>query len=99
MARFDVYRNAAGEGYLLNVQSGLLTGLNTRVVVPLIPVAAAPRPAERLNQVFQFDEVKVVMVTQFLAAVPQTELGRSVGSLDACGDEISSAIDMLFLGF
>lgn len=99
MARFDVYCNALGEGYLLDVQSDLLTGLNTRVMVPLIPVASAPRPAERLNPVFQFDGDEVVMVTQFLAAVPQKELGRSLGCLEACVDEISAALDMLFLGF
>ncbi|MDA9722028.1 CcdB family protein [Luminiphilus sp.] len=99
MARFDVYRNAAGEGYLLDVQSDLLAGLSTRVVGPLMPVALAPRPAERLNPVFQFDGDTVVMVTQFLAAVPQKELGRSLGSLEAFSDDISAALDMLFLGF
>jgi hypothetical protein len=39
------------------------------------------------------------MVTQFLAAVPRKELGRALGSLEACGDDISTALDMLFLGF
>lgn len=99
MSRFDVYRNAAGVGYLLDVQSDLLAGLNTRVVAPLIPAASAPRPAERLNPVFQFDGDDVVMVTQFLAAVPQKELGRSLGSLESRAEEISAALDMLFLGF
>ena len=33
MARFDVYRNSAGEGFLLEVQADLLSHLNTRVVV------------------------------------------------------------------
>jgi len=99
VARFDVHRNAAGEGYLLDVQSDLLAGLNTRIVAPLIPVALAPRPAARLNPVLQFDGDAVVMVTQFLAAVPQKELGRTLGSLEACGDEVSAALDMLFLGF
>jgi toxin CcdB len=99
VARFDVYRNAAGEGYLLDTQSDLLAGLNTRVVAPLMPVSLAPRPAERLNPVFQFDGDTVVMVTQFLAAVPLKELGRSLGSLEAFGDDISAALDMLFLGF
>ena len=37
MARFDVYRNSAGEGFLLDVQADLLSYLNTRVVVPLLP--------------------------------------------------------------
>ena len=42
MARFDVYRNPEGSGYLLDVQADLLSDLNTRVVVPLIPAELAP---------------------------------------------------------
>jgi toxin CcdB len=34
MARFDVYRNPAGAGCLLDIQADLLSHLNTRVVVP-----------------------------------------------------------------
>lgn len=34
MARFDVYKNAGGSGYLLDVQADLLNHLNTRIVVP-----------------------------------------------------------------
>lgn len=99
MARYDVYRNEGGAGYLLDVQSDLLNGLNTRVVVPLIPADVSPSAAERLNPVFSFDDVEVVMATQFLAAVPQKELGGPLGSLERVGDEISTALDMLFLGF
>lgn len=32
MARFDVFKNEGGTGYLLDVQSDLLSGLNTRAV-------------------------------------------------------------------
>lgn len=45
MARFDIYENPACPGYLLDVQADLLDGLNTRMVVPLLPMEAAPRPA------------------------------------------------------
>jgi len=37
MARFDTFVNDGGKGRLLDVQSDLLGGLNTRVVVPLLP--------------------------------------------------------------
>lgn len=33
MARFDVFENEGGTGYLLDVQSDLFSGLNSRVVV------------------------------------------------------------------
>lgn len=49
MARYDVYPAPMDEGFLLDIQSNLLDGLNTRVVVPLLPVATAPKPAKTLN--------------------------------------------------
>jgi toxin CcdB len=57
MARFDVYRNAGGTGYLLDVQSDLLRGFNTRVVVPLLPLTEFPKPAKRLNPVFEVEGI------------------------------------------
>jgi toxin CcdB len=39
------------------------------------------------------------MATQYMAAVSETELRFGVGSLAKRQDEISTAQDMLFLGF
>ena len=39
------------------------------------------------------------MAIQFMAAVPDGELRSCVGSLAEQQDEISAALDMLFLGF
>ena len=99
MARFDVYRNTAGEGCLINIQSDLLDGLNTRIVVPLLPLADAPKAAQSLNPVFEVEGTELVMVTQFMAAVPQGELEAPIGNLANQHQEISLALDMLFLGF
>jgi toxin CcdB len=99
MARFDMFRNEGGSGYLLDVQSDLLSGLNTRVVVPLLPRSTAPSPAQRLNPVFEVEGAEVLMATQFMAAVPETELRVGVGSLTEQQHEVSVALDMLFLGF
>ncbi|WP_404419267.1 CcdB family protein [Marinospirillum sp.] len=99
MARFDFFENEGGAGYLLDVQSDLLSGLNTRVVVPLLPKPSAPFPAQRLNPVFSIEGQELVMATQFMAAVPEGELRSGVGSLTEQQDEISAALDMLFLGF
>lgn len=99
MARFDVFENKGGAGFLLDVQSDLLSGLNTRVVVPLLPKATAPSPAQRLNPVFNIEGQEVVMATQYLAAVSESELRSGVGSLVEQQNEISAALDMLFLGF
>ncbi|TVP43496.1 MAG: plasmid maintenance protein CcdB [Halomonas sp.] len=99
MARFDVFENEGGTGYLLDVQSDILSGLNTRVVVPLLPKSTAPTPAQRLNPVFSIEGQELVMATQYMAAVPEGELRSGIGSLAEKQDEISVALDMLFLGF
>ena len=41
---------------------------NTRVVVPLLPLEDAPKPAATLNPLFDIDGVEHVMVTQYMAA-------------------------------
>lgn len=99
MARFDIFQNTGSAGYLLDVQSDLLSGLNTRVVVPLLPKSSAPLPARRLNPVFEVEEQEVLMATQFMAAVPEAELRVGIGSLAGQQHAISAALDMLFLGF
>jgi toxin CcdB len=99
MARFDVYRMATAQGFLLDVQTDLLNGLSTRVVVPLLPLTNAPLPAQRLNPVFDIENLEVLMATQFLAAVPESELKEVVGNLEGFQNEISVALDMLFSGF
>lgn len=99
MARFDLYPNADGPGLLLDVQSDLMRDLNTRVVVPLVRRREAPKPAGRLNPVFEIDSAEYVMVTQFLAAVPVSELGKRAGNLAYENAVITNALDMLFSGF
>lgn len=99
MARFDIFENEGGSGYLLDIQSDILSGLNTRVVVPLLPKSSAPSPAQRLNPVFSIEGQALVMATQFMAAVPAGELRPCVGNLAEHQDDISAALDMLFLGF
>lgn len=96
MVQFDFY--AFEDGFLLDVQSGLMDRLKTRMVVPLLPVERAPKPANRLNPVFSIGDRRYVMVTQFMGAVPVVELTARAGSLAHEHDEIKPAIDMLFDG-
>ncbi|RED45132.1 CcdB family protein [Aestuariispira insulae] len=99
MARFDVYPNPDGIGYLLDVQADLLNGLNTRIVVPMLSQAQAPEPARYLNPIFQIEGVDHVMVTQLMAAVPLSVLAETVGNLSDQADDITKALDMVFQGF
>lgn len=99
MAKYDVFPNPSGDGFLLDVQTDLLSDLNTRVVVPLLPSSRSPKPATRLNPTFVINGEPVVMVTQFMAAVPAGILKFSVGKLDEDFEKITIAVDMLMQGF
>ncbi|MBW8833455.1 MAG: CcdB family protein [Burkholderiales bacterium] len=99
MARFDVYANPAGTGYLLDVQADLLSQLNTRVVVPMPPRDLAPVPAARLNPEFEIQGVRCVLATQFMAAIPRSELKIVVTSLEREAGAILGAIDFLHQGW
>lgn len=99
MPKYDVFSNPSGGGYLLDVQTDLLSDLNTRIVVPLLSTSSAPKPATRLNPIFEFDDQPVVMVTQFMAAVPTGILKSPVGRLDEEFEKVTAAIDMLLQGF
>lgn len=98
MARFHVYVNAEGGGYLLDVQANLLNHLSSRVVVPLLPLENAPKPAKVLNPTFEIDGASYLMATQFLATVPRRLMGKEVMSLQDEASAIVNALDCLFQG-
>jgi toxin CcdB len=98
MARFDVHARRQGPGLLLDCQADLLAHLNTRLVVPLIPLAEAPKPAARLNPVFKVAGADLVMVTQYAAAVELRELGDVIGSLAGHDHATVAALDLLITG-
>ncbi|WP_407696947.1 CcdB family protein [Skermanella mucosa] len=76
-----------------------MDSLNTRVIIPLIEGQQAPIPAKRLNPVFLIGDLEVVMITQYITAVPISVLKRPVATLDGHHDEIVNAIDVLTKGF
>lgn len=105
MARFEVYRNDSAQAgdvpYLLDVQSDLLHGLETRVVVPLrrrdrFPAVPVP---ERLMPGFEIEGTAYLMETPKLAAVPLRLLKTPVVSLAENQAAITGALDFLFQGY
>ena len=98
MARFDVYPTAE-YGYLLDVQSDIIGDLNVRAVVPLMPLDIAPKPAKRLNPIFDLGETPHSMVTQYIASVPTKTLSAPKMNLSDRSEDITAALDMLFQGF
>jgi len=98
MARYCVYTSPDSTGYLLDVQADLLEALNTRIVVPLMPVGTAPTPAKRLNPVFDIQSERYVMVTQFLSSVPASILKAPITNLVQHDTEITGALDLALTG-
>lgn len=104
MAQFDVYRNPnpasrAHVPYLLDLQSGLLDTLATRVVVPLCkPEVLSDKPAERLTPAFEVEGRKLFLLTPELAGVPRKALGQPVANLAAQRRAIAQALDLVFTG-
>lgn len=99
MARYDVFRNPSGNGYLLDVQADLLSELNTRVVAPLLPHVAGMKIVRKLNPTFVIDGKQYVMFTHLLATVPASRLVEPRASFLNHQDDIASALEMLFQGF
>jgi toxin CcdB len=104
MPQFDVLRNLDPRTreripYLLDVQSGLLEALATRVVVPLCqPGLLKGLAAKRLTPVFQVEGLDVMMLTPQLAAVSRKVLGAPVANLTRERLAIVAALDMVFTG-
>lgn len=98
MARFQLFA-AEGDGLLLDLQSDLFETFGTRVMVPLVPVEAAPPAIGRLHPVFSIDARRYVMVTHLVASVPVERLDRPRGDLSGQRERIEAALDMLFRGF
>jgi len=102
--RFDVFRNPSSASsktipYVLVVQSDLLDGMDTCVVLPLAKAQAARRAAsERLNPVFRIDDADVVQLTQLISVVPMSALRKPVANLETQHDMIVRALDFLFSG-
>jgi len=103
MAAFSVHANSNPKTrpsipFLLDVQSDLLSSLETRVVVPLYQMEAA-QPIVRLTPVLGFQGQAYLAMVPELAGVSRRELGLPVGELSSSRPEVLAAIDLLLTGF
>jgi toxin CcdB len=105
MAQFDVFRNNGDHAeitpYFLDIQSDLLQGLETRVVVPLrrcdhFPLVSLP---SNLIPTFEIEDIEYLLETPKLAAIPLRLLKTPVTSLASSQFKITAALDFLFHGY
>lgn len=102
MARFDIYRNPgksrAKVPYLLDVQSNVVSGLATRIVIPLRPAsdfAAVAPPTDLFPMISVAGDPHFVDTPQ-LGAILAKELKEKVGTAHNLQSEIQAALDRLF---
>jgi toxin CcdB len=91
VARFDVYRHPdatlrKATPFLLDVQNEYISGLQTRVVLPM----------RDLNPVLDVGGVAVVLDAAAIGAIPLSELKAPVANLRTQADLIVNALDALF---
>ena len=97
MARFHVYSMKIG--YALDVQSNLLDGLNTRVMIPLVDADRVVHVMTKLNPSIVVNGKNYLLATERIAAVPVAQIGAFATDMTARTDEITAALDFLFQGF
>ncbi len=104
MAQFDYYANtdkATNETYpfVVDVQDDLLDGLNSRVVIPLTPLANFEKATPKnLCPEITIEGKGYSLLTHQMASVSTRLLSQYEGSLVNIRNEIISAIDFLFTG-
>jgi toxin CcdB len=101
MARFDVYPHPDSSlrratPFLLDVQNSHISGLATRIVVPLRPASAFPLRLRDLNPILEIAGREVVADVAALAAFPAAELRTPVTNVRSSADAVASALDTLF---
>ena len=105
MARFDVYPNPGSHAettpFLLDVQSDLLDGLDSRMVIPLRVLGhfAEVKLPSQLTPVFNVRGKDYLLETPKMGAVPRRILKSPIASLSEEQVRITAALDFLFQGF
>jgi toxin CcdB len=104
MPQFSVHKNKNVKTrdafpYLVDVQSNLLSDLQTRVVVPAAKVSSlARRPLSNLTPVVEIERHKYVLLVPQMAGISRTELGQEIADLSRHRQDIVGAIDFLITG-
>lgn len=104
MAQFDIYPNPSKTSkahypYLVDIQSGLLTDLATRIVIPLGKREAFGGEAMRsLTPEITFANQELLLLIPQISSVPERLLKSPVGSLSHLGEQIVGALDFAITG-
>lgn len=103
MKQFDLYENTEPDSrrtypFFVDVQTGLLEQLNSRVVIPMAPAKNAVSFPKNLCPIVEIDNKQYALLTHQITTVSATFLAQRKGSLLLNRDEIISALDFLLTG-
>ena len=104
MGQFYAYENPnpttrAQYPYLLDIQSDLLSGLRTTVVIPLSSSKTVTSIClSKLNPVFNLDSESLTAMTQDIAGVDRIQLGSQAYDLSSYRSDIIAAVDFVLSG-
>lgn len=102
MGRFDIYsnpgKNKESIPYLVDVQSNVISGLATRIVIPLRNLArfSSLAPPSDLFPIIEVDNVAHFLDTPQMGAIPSSVLKIKAGSALAHQFDIQTALDRVF---
>lgn len=105
MAQFDVYRNPSARQrdvmpYMVEVQSNLLQGLPTRLMMPLGIAALLPSAIPRnLCPRIDFNSERMHLLAHLASPFRATDIGKPLGSVAEHASDIVAALDAVLSGF
>ena len=103
MKQYDLYENTDPDSqgtypYFVDVQTGLLQDLNSRVVIPIAPALDAKSFPKNLCPIVEINNKQFALLTHQITTVSSSFLESREGSLLLNRDDIISALDFLLTG-
>lgn len=104
MEQFALYKNENKNSkkaypYFVDVQSDLLSDLNSRIVIPLSAQKTLSNlNVKRLCPIIKIDEGAYILLTHQMTSVPCSALKKEVTTLEHYRYDILGAIDLLLTG-
>jgi toxin CcdB len=103
MAQFDVYENGDqqsrhSEPYVMDVQSNLLNGLATRMVIPLVSKETIGQPVDILNPVVRIANQNFYLSSPQLRSVHKDQLGNKIVTIVNQRDAVRASVAFLLSG-
>jgi toxin CcdB len=103
MKQFDLYKNTDPDSrrtypFFVDVQTGLLNKLNSRVVIPVAAAQNVSLFPDNLCPIVEINNKKYALLTYQITTVSVSFLANREGSLLLNRDDIISALDFLLTG-